>query len=465
MSERKKPPEPELSLSRAPELGRLALQHAHSHPHGDHAHSHSHSHLHDEGSHEHAFPEAQPSGNTALPEGSGRGRVLLFDTASGIAGDMTVAALLDLGVPFAVVERAAQAVGLSGCGVSVVPARSGAIGGSRFVVEVTGKQPQRTYAQIAQLLERAPLEPGCALLAQRIFRRLAEAESEVHRIPLDSVAFHEVGAVDAILDIVCAAACFAHVGARVVSTPLPLGRGFVKCQHGILPLPAPATVLCLRGVPTYDARIESELVTPTGAAIIATVAEQFLNWPTFSPERVGWGCGTRVLPDRTNALRVVLGEGATQSSDQSASTHVLLEANVDDMTGELVAHAIDALLNAGALDAWAAPVTMKKGRPGLVVAAIASREQERAVAHCLLRETTSIGVRHSYVARTERPRRVVEVTTPFGNVPIKISSGDFGPPLAKPEFDACAALARQAGVPVRQVLEAALAAYAQLSSG
>lgn len=422
-----------------------------------HSHAGHHPHSHDSG-HEHGHGHALPSPNPPLERGAGVGRTLLLDTPSGIAGDMTIAALLDLGVPLMVVLRAVDPLGLEGYRIEALPARSGAIGGSRFVVHVTGPQPERRYADIDRTLERAELPPEEKDLARRIFRRLAEAESAVHRVPIESVAFHEVGAVDAIVDIVGAAACFAHLGARVLATPLPLGRGMVECQHGLLPLPAPATVLCLRDVPTYDSGLEVELVTPTGAAIVATVAEGFVAWPSFAPERVGWGCGSRQLPDsRPNAVRAVLGSAVSASPD--LASHVVLEANVDDMTGELAAHAIDALLRAGALDAWAAPLTMKKGRPGLVIAALCERARCEALVEVLLRETSSIGVRKSAVSRTERPRRMIQVETRFGPIPIKVSEGAYGPALAKPEFDACVLAARAANVPVREVLSAALAAY------
>lgn len=404
------------------------------------------------------MPPPLPSRNSPLPRGCGAGKLLLLDAPSGIAGDMTVAALLDLGVPFDVVTGALSALELADVAVRVEPARTGAIGGSRFVVDVTGPQPERRYGDIDALLERSPLEPATRELARRIFRRLAEAESEVHRVPLQDVLFHEVGSADSIADIVGAAACFAHLGARVVATPLPLGGGFVECQHGRLPLPAPATLLCLRGVPTYDAKLSGELVTPTGAAIVATVAEEFVTWPRWTPERVGVGCGTRQLPDRPNALRAVLGRSFADAQVRE-ETHVVLEANVDDMTGELAAHALEALFAAGALDAWASPVTMKKGRPGLVLSALAAWSEADAVAAAMLRETSSIGVRRISVSRTERPRRLVEVTTRYGVIPVKVSEGEFGPPQVKPEFDACAQAARRCGVPVRDVIAAALAAY------
>jgi len=240
-----------------------------------------------------------------------------------------------------------------------------------------------------------------------------------------------------------------------------MGRGSVVCQHGMLPLPAPATVACLRGVPTVPAGIEAELVTPTGAAIVASVAQGFLAWPEFAPERVGWGFGTRGLPDRLNALRVILGEpaGAAAQQGSAGATHVVLEANVDDMSGELAAHALSRLLHSGALDAWATPIVMKKGRPALTISLIVEAGACARMAEVLLRETHSIGVRHTPVWRTERPRRVVEVNTEYGIIPLKISEGPYGPPRVKPEFDVCAAAAQRAGVPVGTVIAAALAAH------
>jgi pyridinium-3,5-bisthiocarboxylic acid mononucleotide nickel chelatase len=377
---------------------------------------------------------------------------------------MTIAGLVDLGVPFEVVAQAVGALPISGYELVLSRAYAGAIGVTRFDVVLGKSSRERSYGEIDFLLVEAALDPKVSELARRIFRTLALAESAVHRIPLEDVHFHEVGAVDAIVDIVGAAAGFDYLGAEVVASPLPMGRGFVECRHGTLPLPAPATVACLRGVPTYDAGIEAELVTPTGAAIVASVATRFERWPELVPERIGWGGGARELPDRPNALRLVLGK-ATLDRAASTGTHTVLEANVDDMTGELAAHAIRAVLAAGALDAWAAPVTMKKGRPGLTLSALCPVAAADAVTGVLLRETSTIGVRRLPVSRTERPRETLEVATPYGALPVKVSGGPWGPPQAKPEFDACARAAEMAGVPVRQVIAAAVRAYEDVQSG
>jgi pyridinium-3,5-bisthiocarboxylic acid mononucleotide nickel chelatase len=448
-------------------------EHGHEHPHDhehEHPHEHGHGHPHEHG-HEHPHPDDHRHGHEPaeghehvargplLTEGAGVGKVLFFDAFSGTAGDMTIAALLDLGVPLLVIEHAVAALPLEGFHLHRGHKHQSGIVATTFDVHVEGHQPERTYGAIDAMLAAAPLEPGPRDLARRIFRRLGEAEAAVHKMPLADVHFHEVGAVDAIVDIVGAAAAISYLGAEVVGSPLPMGRGFVKARHGVLPLPAPAAVECLRGVPTYAVDVDAELVTPTGAAILATVAARFERWPTFAPERIGFGAGQRELPDRPNLLRVVLGARPASADEAgAAASHVIIEANVDDLTGEVAAHAIEALLAAGAVDAWATPITMKKGRPALTLAALAPSARADAVATALLVETTTIGVRRIPVTRTERPRRTVTVVTAFGPISIKVSEGPFGPPQMKPEFDECAAAARLHGVPVRLVIAAALSA-------
>ncbi len=437
-----------------------AHEHGHEHPHGHgHEHPHEPEHHHDphdredEGRHDHV------ARGPLLAEGAGAGKVLFFDAFSGTAGDMTIAALLDLGVPLLVIEHAVAALPLDGFHLHRGHVHRSGVVATTFDVHVDGAQPERTYGEIDAMLAAAPLDPGPRDLARRIFRRLGEAEAAVHKMPLAEVHFHEVGAVDAIVDIVGAAAAIAYLGAEVVGSPLPMGRGFVKARHGVLPLPPPAAVECLRGVPTYGVDVDAELVTPTGAAILATIAARFERWPTFAPERTGWGGGQRELPDRPNLLRVVLGTRPAAADEAGgAASHVIVEANVDDLTGEVAAHAIEALLAAGALDAWATPITMKKGRPALTLAALAPSARADAVASTLLAETTTIGVRRIPVSRTERPRRTITVATAFGPISVKVSEGPFGPPQMKPEFDECAAAARTHGVPVREVIAAATAA-------
>jgi hypothetical protein len=425
------------------------------HDHGDAGHDHHHDDHHHDPDHDHDH-------DPGLARGAGAGKVLFLDAPSGLAGDMIIAALVDLGVPRAAIADALATLPVTGFHVHFgTRVRSGIVATS-FDVHVDGAQPTRTYATIRAMLDSAALPAGVKARAHRTFHRLAVAEARVHRSPIDDVHFHEVGAVDAIADVVGSAAALEWLGAELVVSPLPMGRGFVKAAHGTLPLPAPATVECLVGLATYDAGIDFELVTPTGAAIVGAHASGSSRWPSMAPERTGWGAGTADLTDRANVLRAILGAPVPATHPDghphTVTTHAVLEANVDDATGELAGSWIEALLAAGALDAWATPITMKKGRPALTLSALARVEHADAVAHAMLRETTSLGLRRYEVTRAERPRRMVQVETPYGSIPVKIAEGPFGPPQVKPEFDACLAAARAHGVPVREVVRAATAA-------
>ncbi|HHH10863.1 MAG TPA: nickel pincer cofactor biosynthesis protein LarC, partial [Sorangium sp.] len=403
-----------------------------AHHHGAHRHGAHHHGAHHHGAHHH---HGDAPRNGPLARGAGEGKVLFFDAFSGVAGDMTIAALLDLGVPFEVVKEAVEKLPLDGYVLEVGHVHRSGVVATRFDVALSAAQPERTYGAIDKMLLDSALDADSKQLARAIFRKLGEAEAATHCMPLMDVHFHEVGAVDAMVDIVGAAAALRYVGAEVVVSPLPLGRGFVKARHGVLPLPAPATVSCLRGVPTFGTDIDFEFVTPTGAAIVATAARGFARWPTFAPERVGFGGGSRELPDRPNLLRLVLGAAAADEQDD----HVVVETNVDDMTGELAAHTIRTLLENGALDAWATAITMKKGRPALMLCALAPRAQQQAVVTTMLRETTSLGVRIRKLGRVIRPRRVVAIDTCFGHLRVKVSGGPFGPQQVKVELEDAAA--------------------------
>lgn len=437
--------------------------HAHDHAHGSHAHDHDHAHDHAHGEHSHAdHAHANHLARADLPPGAGIGKILYFDAPSGLAGDMIIAALIDLGVPVRVVEEAVSALKMSGFHLHLGAKAHSGIVGTHFDVHVEEAQHERTYGEIRGLIDRSSLTPSVKARAHKTFLRLAESEAKVHRSSLDDVHFHEVGAIDAIVDVVGSAAALDYIGASLVVSPLPMGHGTVKARHGILPLPAPATVECLRGLDTYDGGLAFEFVTPTGAAICGAHAERSSAWPSIAPTHIGWGAGTATLADRPNLLRVVLGDdarGDRSSSPESAeATHTVLEANLDDATGELVAHVIDLLLKEGAKDAWATPITMKKGRPAYVLSALSDRVNAQRIADAMIRETTTLGVRRTDATRVERPREMGSVTTTYGEVPVKIARGAFGPPQVKPEVERARAIAEAAHVPLRVVLAAALAA-------
>jgi uncharacterized protein (DUF111 family) len=237
-----------------------------------------------------------------------------------------------------------------------------------------------------------------------------------------------------------------------------MSRGFTRSAHGPLPLPAPATLHCLTGVPTYDSGLDVELVTPTGACLVRAAARSFARWPMLSPLRIGLGAGTRELEDRPNVLRVVLGDSLADEPMPFA-THRVLELNVDDLTGELAAVTLNAAFEAGALDAWTTSIGMKKGRPAIMLSALAPADRAHEVAQALLRESSSLGLRIREVARLERPRRLVTVDTEFGPISIKIADGDGLPEQAAPEHEDCRRAAETHRIPVRQVYAAAIAAY------
>jgi pyridinium-3,5-bisthiocarboxylic acid mononucleotide nickel chelatase len=437
--------------------------------HGKAVHDHVNDHVNDR-VHDHVNDHDHDGGGereAVLERGVGIGKLLFLDAPSGLAGDMIVAALVDLGVPREAVANALVQLPVRGFHVHFgTRVRSGIVATS-FEVHVDQGQPLRTYAAIRTMLEESGLPDGVRARAQRTFRHLAAAEAKVHRSPMDDVHFHEVGAVDAIADVVGSAAALEHLGADLVVSPLPMGRGMVNAAHGRLPLPAPATVECLVGLETYDGRLDFEFVTPTGAAIVGAHAIGSQRWPSMRPERIGWGAGTADLADRPNVVRAVLGAPAHGTSGLAAGspTHAVLEANVDDATGELAASWIESLFAAGAVDAWATPITMKKGRPALTLSALAPVALAEVVGNAMLRETTSLGVRRTDVVRSERPRRIVQVETPYGVIPVKVAEGPFGPPQAKPEFEACAEAARAHGVPVREVLRAVMSSWKGAAGG
>lgn len=392
-----------------------------------------------------------------LAKNAGNGLTLFLDPVAGIAGDMTIGALVDLGVPTAVVSEAIASLGLDGYRLDFGSRIHHGIVATAFDVHVEGDQPHRSYRDVRDILERAPLARGVRDRAERIFGKLAIAEARVHRATLDDVHFHEVGAVDALADVVGTAACLDYLGIeRVLVAPLPMGRGFISAAHGRVPLPAPATVELLRGFPVVPVDFEGELVTPTGAAIVAALAKPSPQFPRSILERTGFGAGTKEWPDRPNVLRAILLREAVAAKTEALA---LIESNIDDASPEMLAHAVDRLLAAGALDAWLAPVTMKKGRCAIVLSALAPAGLASMLGELLLAETTAIGYRTHDVLRTELAREDVVVETPFGSVPMK-AVRVRGTLRAKPESDVCRRLADTHGVPVRTVSDAAMAAFA-----
>jgi len=403
--------------------------------------------------------------------------LLLIDPIGGIAGDMFLAAALDVGVDRAALEAALRTLEVGGWRLEVSRRSASGILGTHVDVVVEGEQPHdRSLSEILALIAASGLSPRAKAAARALFERIGRAEAKVHGVALEEVHFHEVGAVDSIVDLCGAAVALDLLGwPRVVSAPPELGRGLIRTAHGPIPVPPPAVLELLAGKPVRPGGPPGEAVTPTGAALLAELAEVG-PLPAHTPARIGYGVGTASWPDRPNVLRVTLGASldaaAAGAAAQPAPSRAeglgmsgasealwVLEANLDDCPGQLVARAIEAALEAGALDAWAAPLTMKKGRPAVLLGALCEEGRREAVTRVLLVETTTLGVRRHRVDRDVLDREVVEVATAYGDVRVKVGRLQGCEVGAHPEYEDCLARARERGVSVREVMAAALAAY------
>lgn len=390
-------------------------------------------------------------------------RIAYFDCFSGVSGDMCLGALIGAGWPAADLEALPDRLRLEGVMIRIGETRRGPFVAKQVEVEIPGPQPHRHLHHIRAMLDAADLDPGVRRQAQTVFARLAAAEAEVHGSTIEKVHFHEVGAADALVDVVGTVEGLHALGVdEIYASPLRLGRGGVRSEHGLIPVPAPATALLLRGVPVEMPDIEAELVTPTGAALLTTLVRRWSGAPVFRLERIGTGAGSRDLREQPNVLRLLLGEADAESgkpADPARRRVAVLETALDDENPQFVADLLPRLLAQGALDAMVVPSVMKKGRPGMWLIVIAEPAQADALATMLLRETSSLGVRLRHEDRLELERRAVEVETRFGPVALKIASVPGDGERAVPEFESVRAAAERSGRPLREVAEAALEAW------
>ncbi len=394
-------------------------------------------------------------------------RLAYLDTFSGISGDMTVGALIALGLPIDRVRAAIETLGLPGVDVWTDPVERAGIAATKFQVRVHGRHPDaphtphgghRSYAAIRDLLAGSALDPPVRERALAIFARLAGAEGRVHGVPTEDVQFHEVGALDAIVDVVGAALGFTHLGVDAIHVaPLPLGSGIVQAAHGPLPVPGPAVLALLAGWPVRPRDGEGELVTPTGAAIVAALGRPDPA-PAFRLAAVGYGAGDRTLADRPNLLRILVGDVLAEAATDEV---VVLEATIDDSSPQLYEHVLERLLAAGARDAFLEPVVMKKSRPGVTLRVLCAPDDRDRLAAIVFAETSTIGLRWSSARRVVLPREERRVETPWGQVRVKVARAPDGTVNLAPEYDDCRALALAAGVPLKVIHRAALAAAVQ----
>lgn len=386
-------------------------------------------------------------------------RIVYLDCVSGVSGDMLVGALLDLGAPLSRVKKALAALPLRGYRVRSARVTRGGLAATRFIVEAGHEHAHRGRAEIERILDRARIPAAVRERARGVVRRLVAAEARVHRIPEARVHLHEVGAVDAIVDIVAASACLEILGApRLECSPLPLGGGSVRAEHGTLPVPVPATLELLRGVPVRPGPVEAELVTPTGAALVTAFAARFGAPPAMTIEKVGHGAGAREIPGHPNLLRAWWGFPA---HDPARAEIRILEATLDDLNPQVYGYVMERLFEGGALDVHFTPAQMKKNRPGTLITVLARPPAAAALEQVLFEETSTLGVRSWTATRRELERRSETVSTPFGKIPVKIATGGGERALhAAPEYEACARAARRHGVPLKEVQQAALATLA-----
>lgn len=381
-------------------------------------------------------------------------RVAYFDCFSGISGDMILGALLDVGLDLEVLTSRLSRLPLQGWRLEPAREKRGHLAGTRLRVEVnTSEQPHRSCAQIRELISGSDLAHPVRESSLAIVNRLAEVEGRLHGVHPDEVHFHEIGAADSILDIVGSCIGIHELGIqRVTASALPLGRGFVRCQHGLLPLPAPATVALLKGVPVYDSGQERELVTPTGAAILTTLASEFGSLPSLKIEQVGHGVGQHPESHPPNMLRLILG---STSAALTRERLLLLETSVDDMNPEFYSYLLERLLAAGALDVNIIPTQMKKSRPGHLLRIMAPEALREALAEILFRETTTLGIRSLEVERISLPRRTLRVQTRYGRLRVKVAGRSGDDLTIAPEYDSCQRAARRHRAPLRRVYEEA----------
>jgi len=381
-------------------------------------------------------------------------KLCYIDAFSGVSGDMLVGALADAGADSHAITAAISSLGI-GVDLAFEKVKRGGISATKFNVSGGVTAKHRHLPHILAMIERGDFSAQVKRNSSAVFRRLGEAEAAVHGVPIEKVHFHEVGAADSIADIVGACAGFDLLGVnRIVCSALNVGSGTVETEHGVLPVPAPATAALLASKPVYSRGPAMELTTPTGAAVVATLAEEFGPMPAMAVDKIGYGAGFRDFHEHANVLRLMLGQ---PSGAAEATTITVMEANVDDLSPEVLAYAAERLLGAGALDVSLSPIQMKKGRPGSLLRVLAKPEDREVMARLIFSETSTLGLRMYSAERLVQARDWVQVATQYGMVRIKVS----GDGCFAPEYDDCRKLAQEKGVALKQVMAEANLAYSR----
>ena len=396
-------------------------------------------------------------------------KLAYFDCFSGISGDMTLGALVDAGCTVEELRKELGGLQVAGWELTAEKVWKNGMAATYVKVKTEDQSKHRSLSEILGILEKSRLAPTIREQAGAIFQRLGEAEARVHDVPLEKIHFHEVGAVDAIVDIVGACIGFRALGIeKFACSPLNVGGGTAKMAHGILPVPAPATAKLLEGKPTYSNGVQRELVTPTGAAIVATLCDTFGPQPAMSVSAIGYGAGTADLEGQPNVLRIMVGEAAEVTRGAQPGLAVplgmeeeieVVEANLDDMNPQIYGYFLEKALLAGALDVYTTPVQMKKNRPGTLLTVLCKPQDTNALMSLIFAETTTFGARTYRAQRRVLPREWVNVATDYGNVRIKVSRVNGRILHVAPEYDDCRKLAVEKNVPLQRVISEALRSY------
>lgn len=388
-------------------------------------------------------------------------KIAYLDCNSGISGDMTLGALVDAGVELAAISAGIDSLGLAGVKLVANEVKRKGFRGTHVVVEHQPEHAHRHLHHITDMIDGSQLSQRQKDLARRIFTRLGEAEAKVHGTTIRKVHFHEVGAVDSIADIVGAAIGWDLLGVdRIVCSPVPTGRGTVSIAHGLCSIPAPATAELLTGIPLAESHVQAELTTPTGAAIVATLVDDFGPVPAMKIERIGYGAGTRELPEQANLLRLFVGEAVEALAADQAW---VVETNLDDVSGEVIGYATNKLWETGALDVYTTPIQMKKNRPGITLTVLCQAAQIEKVEKILFRETGTLGVRRWPVSRHKLERKPHRVETEYGPIDGKLGWIAGQEPSFSPEFESCSRVASERGLPLKEVYEAAQKAFGRIA--
>lgn len=371
-----------------------------------------------------------------------------FDCFSGVAGDMILGAFVDSGMPFSHLEKELKKLKAGGYKLVLRNNSHGSIGGANLHVEISEDKGYDTYSNLKKRIETSSLSKNVKKVSLEILSLLADAEAKVHRKTKKDVHFHEVGCVDSLVDVVGAAVGFEYFGFdEIYASPLPLSRGYVKCAHGILPVPAPATMELLKGLPVEPALVKEEIITPTGVAILKTLCSGFGSSPLRRIDKVGYGFGDKEIHGIVNAVRLMIGEGYPLT---------VIEANIDDMNPEFYPAVIEKLLSEGAVDAGIVPIVMKKGRPGIILHILCEERDRKKIIETVLKETTTFGVRYFPVERETAEREIKKVKTKYGPVQVKIAKYRGQTTTIAPEYSDCHKIASAKNVPIKEVYRQAI---------